>query len=468
MSGRILIIDHVATNRIVLKVKMMAAQYMVDTCETFTEATDLIARAKPDLILMNLQDQMEEGYAYCRALRDSSTTRDVAIVSTGSTQTARARFRALDAGADDVLPRPISDALLLSRVRSLLRRRNANFDLLHRDSTGHGSAFGFEEDAAPRLAPARVSVVSYNAVSGFTFLNELQDGLKQPVQLISGARQFATMLSRGTPDVLVVNGADGMIEQAGLLQMVCDFRARDQTRHAAQLVIVREGDTELAAMLLDLGAADIIFEGAPREELVLRTQRLIRSKTFEDRLRARVREGLQAAVTDPLTGLSNRRHAEAHLQRLARHSRDSGQPYALIMIDLDHFKTINDRFGHAGGDRVLRELSKRLQSAMQNGELVARIGGEEFLVALPDTDILNAEKIGQRLRKLIGGTPFSMGRGYDPLTVTASVGIAVHSDAMDQAADDTALGQVFERADAALYSAKSAGRDAVSVWSSAA
>ncbi len=466
MSGRILIIDPVATNRIVLKVKMIAAQYVVDTCTSCAEALDVISKTLPDLVLINLLDQAEDGFAFCRRLRESRATRDIAIVSTGVAETAKARFRALDAGADDVLPRPINDAMLLSRVRNLLRRRNASHDLAQRDGAGH--ALGFEEDLAPRLTPAKVSVVCYNAVVGIPLMNTLQDGLHQSVQIVSGARQFVSMLERGTPDVLVVHGADGLIEQTALLQMVCDFRTRSQTRHAAQLVIVPEGAEDLAAMVLDLGASDVIFANMPEEEFVLRTRRLIQAKMTEDQLRDRVRRGLQAAVTDPLTGLFNRRYAEVQLQRLSKQSSKTGQPYTVVMLDLDHFKSINDRFGHAAGDLVLVELAKRLQSAMHDGDFVARIGGEEFLIALPDTDITAAEMTGERLRKLIGGTPFNIGKGHDPLTVTASVGIAVHSEKLDRATDDTALGHVFERADAALYSAKSAGRDAVSVWSSAA
>lgn len=466
MSGRILIIDPVATNRIVLKVKMMAAQYAVDTCACAADALEMIAKSSPDLVLINLLEKAEEGYAFCRSLRSNRLTRDIAIISTGTAVTAAARFRALDAGADDVLNRPISDTLLLSRVRNLLRRRNASFDVMQRDGTSR--ALGFEEDATPRLTPARVSVVCYNAGSGVPCVNILQDGLQQPVQMVPGARQFSSMLDRGTPDVLVVHGADGLIEHTQLLQMVCDFRARNQTCQAAQLVIVPQGEDDLAAMLLDLGAADVVFSDAPDEELVLRTARLIAAKTFEDQLRDRVRLGLQAAVTDPLTGLFNRRYAETHLQRIAKQSHLTGQPYAVVMLDIDHFKNINDRFGHAAGDRVLRELAHRLQGAMRDNDLVARIGGEEFLIVLPDTGIKAAEASGEKLRRLIGETPFGLGKGIDPLKITASVGIAVHSDPAEAAHDDTALGAVFERADAALYSAKSAGRDAVSVWSSAA
>ena len=135
MTGRILIVDTLPTNRIVLKVKMLAAQFKVDACASRLEAETIIAKDRPDLILINLSDQAEDRHGFCRELKDDPETAAIAIISVGIADTARARFAALDAGADDVLPRPINDALLLARIRSLLRVRHARHELLLRDGT---------------------------------------------------------------------------------------------------------------------------------------------------------------------------------------------------------------------------------------------------------------------------------------------------------------------------------------------
>lgn len=466
MSGKILIVDPVSTNRIVLRVKMMAAQYTVDTCESCAEALDTIDETAPDLILINLSNKTDEGYEFCRKLREEAKTRDIAIVSTGVADTSRARFRALDAGADDVLPRPMIDALLLSRVRNLLRRRNVNQDLMMRDGTSR--ALGFEEEIAPRLTPANVSVVCHNARLGVSIVQDLQAGLRQRIHMITGFRQFDTLTSNGVPDLFVVHGADGLMDQSKLLQLVCDLKTRSETYHAAQLVIVPAGEETLAATVMDMGATDVMFDDADPEELQLRARKLIQTKTRDDQLRDRVRMGLRAAVTDPLTGLFNRRYAEAHLRRVADKARMTGQPYAIIMLDLDHFKSINDTHGHAAGDGVLTQLAERMRATFRDLDLLARIGGEEFLVALPNTTVSEAEQAGERLRKMVRETNFRLPEPESTLKVTASVGIAVHTPADEGKETPTALSDMFQLADAALYSAKSAGRDVVSLCCAAA
>ena len=130
MSGRILIVDAVPTNRIVLRVKMLAAQFAVEACASSAEARAIIANQCPDLILVNLSDPTEDRHGFCTALMADPNTSTIAIIAVGTADTSRARFAALDAGADDVLARPINDALLLARIRSMLRARSVTEELL--------------------------------------------------------------------------------------------------------------------------------------------------------------------------------------------------------------------------------------------------------------------------------------------------------------------------------------------------
>ncbi len=466
MTGRILIIDSVPTNRIVLKVKMMAAQYSVDTCADSEEARAIFPRSAPDLILINLANDVESGSAFCRSLRHDPATRDISIIATGVGDSSMARFSALDAGADDVLPRPMNDSLLLSRVRCQLRRRNMGNDLLWRDESN--KAYGFEEELSPRIAPSTVTVVCSNAQSGVETVTALQKGLRQSVQVLTGQRQLAAYSERKAPDLFVIHGADGSMSAPALCQTVCDFSARSQTHHASQLVIVPADAPELAAMILDLGAEDVVFDNATADEITLRAKKLIATKVHLDQLRDRVRTGLRAAVTDSLTGLYNRRYAEKQLQQIASDATESNRSFAVMMLDIDHFKSINDRFGHAAGDLVLRQIADRLRETFRDVDLVARIGGEEFLVVLPDTSSDQAAEVGEMFRRIVATKPFHLGDLATDLRVTISVGIAVHKTAAGSKQSEKSLSQMFQRADAALYSAKSAGRDAVSVCRAAA
>jgi diguanylate cyclase (GGDEF)-like protein len=156
------------------------------------------------------------------------------------------------------------------------------------------------------------------------------------------------------------------------------------------------------------------------------------------------------AITDPLTGLRNRRgfHAEA-AAALARCAR-AGQPASLLSLDLDRFKSINDRHGHAAGDEVLRGLAAVMRSEARAGDLAARLGGEEFVLLLPDTDLDAALALAERLRAALPlGVPHPGGG-----RVTASFGLAPIADSLDAA---------LAAADEALYAAKAAGRDRVLV-----
>jgi two-component system cell cycle response regulator len=155
-------------------------------------------------------------------------------------------------------------------------------------------------------------------------------------------------------------------------------------------MVLPEGDTERAAIALDLGASDILYAPVDTQELAIRIRAQLDRKRKADKLRASVRAGLELAVTDSLTGLHNRRYGLYRLQQMMARP---GKGVAVMMLDLDHFKGVNDQHGHAAGDEVLRRLSQRLRAELRAGDLLARIGGEELLVALADTDYATAHDV---------------------------------------------------------------------------
>jgi diguanylate cyclase (GGDEF)-like protein len=153
------------------------------------------------------------------------------------------------------------------------------------------------------------------------------------------------------------------------------------------------------------------------------------------------------ARTDALTGLANHRAFRERLESDTARARRTGLPVSLVMIDLDHFKRVNDTWGHQGGDAVLREVARRLQASARRGDLSARVGGEELAWLLPETGLAAARDAAERLRRSIGGTPMAPAD-----TITASLGVA---ELGPGGPDD-----LVRRADAALYRAKQGGRDA--------
>ena len=463
MPARILILDAVATNRIVLKVKMQATQFAVDACTNRAEAERAMAENRPDLILLNLTCPNEDIHAFCKDLRNMASTAAVAIIALGTPDTAKARFAALDAGADDVMRRPINDTLLLARIRNLLRVRSAGQELVLRDSTSR--ALGFEEARRSFETPANVAFVTPIPDIHAKTTDALSRNLGKPVSVITPDAALAAVTLSHQPDLLIIDATAVPQNERALFGLVSDLRSRAGTRLSGQLIITPADEPEVTALFLDLGADDAVAANASPAEIALRAKALIAQKQQTDALRATVRSGLHAAITDPLTGLYNRRYLEPHLARMAEQAAESGRGFAIMMLDIDHFKTVNDTYGHAAGDKVLRQTANRLRENLRAIDLVARVGGEEFFIAMPRTCVRQAKLAADRLRRTIHNTLFDVGERHAPIHVTISVGVAVSDQ---NGLDAFPLTKLCDCADNALYIAKSAGRNQVAMGKSAA
>jgi two-component system cell cycle response regulator len=181
----------------------------------------------------------------------------------------------------------------------------------------------------------------------------------------------------------------------------------------------------------------------------------VRGKRYTDFLRNNLDHSLELAVTDQLTGLHNRRYMTGQLGALVNRAVRGGDPVSALMIDIDHFKKINDSFGHDVGDEALREFAVRLASNVRAVDLPCRYGGEEFVVIMPGTQIGDAEKIADRIRRHVAGSPFRVNGTPEPMIVTISIGVAATLGEGDTAE------ALLKRADEAVYAAKAAGRNMV-------
>jgi diguanylate cyclase (GGDEF)-like protein len=162
-----------------------------------------------------------------------------------------------------------------------------------------------------------------------------------------------------------------------------------------------------------------------------------------------------AASTDPLTGLANRRHLEEFLAEQVRIAARYSAPLSLFMLDLDHFKDVNDTLGHDAGDQVLQEVAARIRGQVRDADLVARYGGEEFVVVLPASDLASAVASAERVRQALAGSPIALSSGTS-VEVRASIGVSSY-----QSSAPASPGALLLEADRGLYEAKDAGRNAV-------
>ena len=233
------------------------------------------------------------------------------------------------------------------------------------------------------------------------------------------------------------------------------LRGLDARARHTPLATVALTSPQHAARLLTLGADDVVARPGSADEVHARVLARLRHRSKVELLRLERDELARLAITDPLTGLYNSRHLRKRLDEEFRRTLRYGQPLALLIIDLDKFKRINDTFGHPVGDAVLRHVSGVLQNALRTTDLLARQGGEEFAAVLPQTARAGADLVARRLGAALEQSPFLL-RGNPPLSITASIGVSHAPEAGVSSPDD-----LVAAADEALYRAKRAGRNQV-------
>jgi two-component system, cell cycle response regulator len=462
MPGRILIADDLATNRIVLKVKLSAASYDVRQANNRAELLDMAFRERPDLIILDGAFQNDRGIDLCHEIKDSPDIASIPVIIIATNFSPADRLAALNAGAWDVLTKPVNDSTLLARVRNTLRVRGIEEELRLRQGTA--LELGFHDAPAPFDNPAQVLVVNGASKGAIGWQSAFRTSNSCHIHMVGHAGTLDLIARKSlSPDVIVLP-AQISTENDGLF-LLAELRSRRETRHAAIIVVSDEKYENAAISALDMGANDVLDASTPAAEFAFRLTRQLERKLNGDRLRATLEDGLRMAVTDPLTGLFNRRYVIHHLKRIARNSAATGNSFAVMLLDLDRFKRINDTYGHGAGDYVLREIARRLKANVRSVDLIARIGGEEFLVVMPDAGLGAARIAAERLRRVTKEYPVRISHDSDPIFVTTSIGVSIGGlDGNDEATVET----MVERADQALLGAKSTGRNQVIFEKSAA
>jgi len=453
MSARILVVDDQAANVRLLEA-LLQAEYF-DVC-TASNGLDAIAVAKveqPDLVLLDVMMPGIDGYETCSRLKDDPATRHIPVVMVTALDQREDRIRGLEAGADDFLTKPIDDVTLFARVRSLLRLKAVLDELRYRESSSavSGCSGDIQDDVD---VAARVVIVSADPRATRRYAAAMPP--QTDVCEIHGPGEAVAAVRDGA-DLLIVDLTS--IDYDGL-RLCARVRSDATTRQLPILAIVHPDDVQHAVRALDIGVNDIIHRPVDAGELAARARTQLRRKRYADRLRSHLDQGMEQAITDPLTGLHNRRYISSRLRQAMDSANNGGAPVSLLLADIDHFKAVNDSHGHEAGDNVLRDFAARLLTGLRALDLAARYGGEEFVVVMPGAGLAEARIAAERLRASVASSGFTLKDGT-AVPVTVSVGVA-------QAQRGEALDSLLRRADEALYAAKNGGRNQVQAADNAA
>ena len=394
MVARILVVDDIEANVRLLEAKLTAEYYDVMTAYDGPTAIAMAAAESPDIVLLDVMMPGMDGFEVCRRIKADPRTAHVPVVMVTALDQSSDRVAGLEAGADDFLTKPVDDSALFARVRSLVRLKLMTDELRMRETTGQGMGL---VDPAETLVEnnlsGRILVIEDRAESVGWFTAALQ-----PSHRVSSADTFEEALVRvkgGDYDLIVVSlgmrGFDG-------LRLCSQLRSLPEGRHVPILVVVSDGDRRKLTQALEMGVNDYLTRPVDKNELVARVRTQLRKKCYADRLRHNVQLSLEMAITDQLTGLHNRRYMARHLDNLISSAQKSSKPLAFLIMDIDHFKAVNDSHGHDIGDEVLREFTNRISANIRGIDLACRYGGEEFVVVMPDTDVEFAHTIAERLR----------------------------------------------------------------------
>ncbi|MEP7455327.1 PleD family two-component system response regulator [Phyllobacterium sp. SB3] len=453
MTARILVVDDVPANVKLLEARLRAEYYEVVTATDGYEALEIAENSNIDVILLDIMMPGLDGFEVCRRLKSRAATAHIPVILVTALDQDSDRITGLNFGADDFLTKPVNDLQLLARVKSLVRLKNLTDELRLRVATTRD--VGLESilrlptgnDAAKF---SRVLLIDERPESIEKIKRILGEECSVDVENDPQAGFFKAV--QGNHDCLIISSSFAGFDP---LRICAQLRSLDNTRSLPIILVADMGEEPLIRRALELGINDYLVRPVNPNELLARLRTQLRRKAYHDGLRASVVKTYEMAVTDSLTGLHNRLYLETHLATLFKRAVERRRPLSILMTDIDRFKSINDTYGHDGGDEVLREFARRLRRNVRGSDLASRYGGEEFFIVMPDTDQTLASIVAERIRREVASTPFEINNTGTSVPMTISIGIA------SVLPDGDTVHNLMKRADDALYGAKSSGRNKV-------
>ncbi len=455
---RVLVIDPSDARREVLGRRLRAQGYLVDETGDAAAGAHMALSAPPAAVVADLWMPGISGVQLCRLLGSEPATAEVPVVLCGERDEPRSRFWADRAGA--------AAYVLKGRTGELVRALAKAVDKAAHDDAFFVQLSGGSVDIRDRLARhldaalfESVIAAELRALASAASVERLFDLLAQLLSQITRYRWIALATVR--PERLAIHHHPSLKSaaqrEAGVALAVA----------AAPLLVVEDEDAAPDASESEPIVCAVLFAGSPvarfalspctegAQDAAMLTPIVARELGGAVKIATLVEESQTLASTDALTGLMNRRAFSAHMRGELSRCERHGYALSFALLDVDHFKQVNDKRGHGAGDRVLAAIGQLLVRHLRGSDMAARWGGEEFVVAFTSTDLAGARNAAERLREAIQELVIADDDGGS-IPVTASIGLALWQPT-------EALESLVDRADRAMYASKTAGRNRVSV-----
>lgn len=447
MSAKILIVDDVIFNIKLLENKLKLAYYDVFSASTGKEAIQKVHEISPDLILMDVMMPDIDGIEATKRIKAIPEFSHIPIVMVTALSSQSDKVSTLIAGADDFITKPVNDKALITRVRSLLRAKFAADELkIRADVTSQLGLPHIQIDE--NISGSKVMLVDDNQLE----IKKIEKHLNFhgiTVEVVSDPEEALKKITQQNDySIIIVSiellGYDG-------LRLCSHIKSNPLSRGIPIVILADDNSDEKIERGLEIGVQDYVISPVDPSELIARISKQILRKRHHDTVNQNYLDHISMSVLDPLTKLHNRRYLDAYLNNLIKQSHDEDQDLTIIMIDLDNFKYINDTDGHASGDEILRQAAERITSNIRGSDLCVRYGGDEFIIALPNTNIAEGTVIAERILSSFRNKKFSL-RDDIYVDCFCSIGVATMkiSDTIDK---------LLKSADDNLYKAKSMGRN---------
>ena len=444
-KGRVLVVDDEPANVTLMAARLRAFGYEVHEAASGEEALRLLHQWPMDLVLSDVHMPGIDGCELVRRIRADASLEGPPVVLVTGYDGPEERAQGLDAGADDFLTKPVQLPELQLRVHAQVRLHRLHRELRHR-----GRVLGVAANADEPGRGGRVFVIEDDEQWSALLVETLR-AAGHEVESASDLKSGTAGIARFEPDVILV---DLKLPDGDGSEVIRRFHHVGTGRPTPVIVVVTAASDEAEKVAcLRLGADDFVAKPISPLELVARVASQLRRLSAAVLAASQVERAMGDAYTDPLTGLYNRRYLDADLRRRVNAAAENGEGFAVALLDVDHFKRVNDTWGHAAGDAVLCNVAQQIRAFLRTGDLECRYGGEEFVIVLPATSLTDARLVAERLRLGVAA-----GRSLPSTeeTITASLGVAAWRPGEEPAA-------LLHRADQALYAAKRGGRNRVEI-----